>query len=73
MDPELKLSIPLTSSVFSYWKEASVNFPLNILFWLVEDMGAFSVFVLLMELSSITPILTSCMAPVVQEMNRNLG
>ena len=73
MGPELKHSIPITFSVFSYWKENSVNFPFSILFCLVKNMDAFSGSLLIVELSNITPILTSCMATVVQEVSRNLG
>ncbi|MBW04136.1 Translation initiation factor eIF-2B subunit gamma, partial [Eschrichtius robustus] len=58
--------------IFSYWKENSVNFPFSILFCLVKNMDAFSGSVLIVELSNITPILTSCMATVVQEVSRLL-
>lgn len=72
MDPELKHSTPITFSVFSYWKQNSVNVPLDILFWLVKNMDASLGCVLIVELSKITPILPSCMVTMVQEVNRNL-
>lgn len=72
MGPELKHSTPITFSVFSYWKQNSVNVPLDILFWLVKNMDASLGCVLIVELSKITPILPSCVVTVVQEVNRNL-
>lgn len=70
MGPELKHSTPIPFSVFSYWKQNSVNLPFDILFWLVKNMDASLGCVLIVELANITP---SCVVTVVQEVNKNLG